>query len=303
MFDRGLRDGALGERRVGMQHIESEFTGADGIRLYRRCWLPESAPTAVVALVHGVGEHSGRYSRMVEPLVDAGFAVCAYDQRGHGRSDGPRVHIDRWTQYRDDLAAHLSEVARDFPDTPVIIYGHSMGSLVVLDYLISGSDGLSGAVISGIAIQPVGVGSRFQVLLARTLTGIVPRLSVDLGIKASSLTSDEVAIEEFERDPLVTGRATVRWATEGLDTIERIRAGLRDVSMPLLVIHGEDDPLNHVDGARALFEAASHEDKTLRIYPKTLHEPHNDLAHAEVARDAVGWVTRVTAAKGPGAAI
>lgn len=274
-----------------MRYVDGTLVGAGGESLYRRCWLPEGAPTAVVALVHGVAEHSGRYMNVVGPLVDAKIAVCSYDQRGHGRSSGPRVHIEDWSQYREDLIANLDAIRVEYPGLPIVIYGHSMGSLVVLDYLMTEPGGLAGAIISGVAIQPVGVGSRAQILLARALTGIVPRLSVDLGINAASLTQDAKALEEFRRDPLMTSRATVRWATEGLDTVTRVRDGLDRVSLPPLVLHGEDDPLNHIDGARMLFDAASHRDKTLRIYPDTLHEPHNDLIHPQVAADVVQWVT------------
>src|SRR5512137_1417329 len=117
-----------------MQHIEGSFRGVGGLELYRRCWQPESEPRAAVVLVHGVGEHSGRYMNVVGPLVEDGYAVYSYDQRGHGVSPGPRVHIDRWTEYREDLTTYVSDVAEQVGDVPVVLYGHSMGSLVVLDY-------------------------------------------------------------------------------------------------------------------------------------------------------------------------
>ena len=119
---------------------------------------------------------------------------------------------------------------------------------------------------------------------------MLPKLSIDLGIACESLTRDPEALEARRRDPLVTGRATVRWGTESLDTVERVKSGLNRVDLPLLVLHGQEDPLNRVDGARELFEAAPHADKRLSIYPGTLHEPHNDLAHARVASDVIEWV-------------
>lgn len=274
-----------------MRHTESHFLGTGGLELYRQTWSPVAEPDAVIALVHGVGEHSGRYMRVVDPLVKAGVAVCGYDQRGHGRSPGRPVYIDDWAQYRDDLHAFLGKLAEEFPDRPIVLYGHSMGSLVVLDYLLSHPEGTAaGAIISGVAIEPAGVGSPFTIALARLLTGVLPRMSIGLGIDAGSLTRDPEALDAYRADSLVSGRATVRWGTESLDAVVRIKDGMGGIDLPLLVIHGGDDPLNRVEGATALFEAATHPANTLRIYPDTLHEPHNDIAHAQVAADIEQWV-------------
>ncbi|NTU72037.1 MAG: alpha/beta hydrolase [Coriobacteriia bacterium] len=276
------------------RHTEQHFEGSDGITLFRCVWEPQDDPTALVVLVHGVGEHCGRYGTVVGALTDAGIAVHAFDQRGHGRSDGVRVHIDRWTQYREDLRVFLGLVTDQHPGVPVVLYGHSMGSLVVLDYLVAYPDGLAGAVISGVALEPIGVAGPVQIAMARLLTDVFPKISVSLGIDASSLTHDEDAVAAFRADPLVTGRATVRWGTESLDTVAQLKHDLHRVDLPLLVLHGADDPLNCPSGAKALFAAAPNADKTLRLYPGTLHEPHNDLVHEQVADDIVRWVTRLS---------
>jgi len=277
-----------------MRQTEGRFTGTGGLELWAQHWLPDGDPKAVVALVHGVGEHSGRYGNVVEPMVEAGYAVYGYDHRGHGRSPGPRVHIHRWAEYRGDLCAQLARIAAEQPGRPVVLYGHSMGSLVALDYLVNGPDGLAGAIISGTALEPIGVGSPTQIAMARALTNVLPRVRVNLGIDARSLSSDPAALQFFRSDPLVTGSATVRWGTESLDTVAGVKARMGAIDLPLLVIHGEADPLNSVEGSRALYDAASSRDKTLQVYPGVLHEPHNDLGHEQVAADIVEWLDRVT---------
>ncbi len=277
-----------------MQHTDGHFAGVGGLELYRRCWHPESSPRAAIVLVHGVGEHSGQYMNVVGPIVEAGYTVCSYDQRGHGKSPGPRVHINRWTEYRDDLTTYVRIVAEQVPETPIILYGHSMGSLVVLDYLLQRPEGLTGAIISGVAIEPVGVGNRATIAMARVLTHVLPRLSVSLGIDDDALTRDPQAQEARAADPLVTGRATVRWGTESLDTVERIKKDMSSIDLPLLVIHGGADQLNCPEGAKALFSAARNADKTLRIYPGVYHEPHNDLGHEQVAADVREWLAHLT---------
>ena len=279
-----------------MRHEEGRFLGQGGLRLYCQSWHPDSDPRAVVVLVHGVGEHSGRYMNIVGPLVEGGYAVFSYDQRGHGASEGRRVHIDRWSEYRDDLGTYIEMVSTQVPERPVVLYGHSMGSLVVLDYLLSGSQRPRGAIISGVALEPAGVGSPATIAVARALTRITPRLSVDLGIDAGALTRDPKALEAYREDPLVTGRATVRWGTESLDTVNRVREGMDRIETPLLVLHGESDPLNLVRGARELFDALPGDDKTLRTYPGVDHEPHNDLGHEQVATDVEEWLAHLCGA-------
>lgn len=273
-----------------MQHVESGLVGVGDLALYAQTWKPDAEPRAVVALVHGVGEHSGRYMNVVGPLVEDGYAVYSFDQRGHGRSAGTRVHINRWAEYRDDLATFLASVAEQEPGRPVVIYGHSMGSLVVLDYLLQNPSGLAGAIISGVALQPAGVGSPAMIAMARVLTHVTPKLSVSLGIEAEALTRDPEALAAYHADELVTGRATVRWGTESLDTVERIKSGMAGIRLPVLVVHGGDDRLNMVAGAHALVDALCLEDKTLRVYPGVYHEPHNDLGHEQLAADVTSWL-------------
>lgn len=277
----------------GMQHTEGSLPGVGDLELYYQCWRPDSKPRAVVALVHGVGEHCGRYMNVVGPLVKDGYAVYGYDQRGHGVSPGPRVHIDRWAQYREDLTTFMNLIAEQLPGCPIVLYGHSMGSLVVLDYLLGRPSGVAGAIISGVATEPAGVGSPVTIAMARVLSGVLPRISVDLGIDPGALTRDPEALERYRADSLVTGRATVRWGAESLETVDRVKEGLDRIDVPLLVVHGEADPLNLVCGARTLYETVPHRDKTLRIYPGVHHEPHNDLGHEQVAADVKQWLAHV----------
>lgn len=278
-----------------MQHVESSFAGVGDLELHARTWLPDAPSRAVLVLVHGVGEHCGRYMNLVRPLVDEGYAVYSFDQRGHGASPGRRVHIDRWAEYRDDLGLFLKTVTAREPGRPIVLYGHSMGSLVVLDYLLGSTEGLAGAVISGAALEPAGVGSPATIALARVLTHVTPTLAINLGIDAEDLTRDSEALAEYRADPLVTGRATVRWGTESLDAVTRVKAGMSGIDLPILVVHGEADHLNLVDGARSLFEAVPHEGKAMRVYPGVCHEPHNDLGHEQLASDVAEWLDGLTA--------
>jgi alpha-beta hydrolase superfamily lysophospholipase len=271
---------------------ESSFTGAGGLQLYSRCWRPDGSPRALVALVHGISEHSGRYGSLVGPLTASGFAVCSFDLRGHGRSPGQHGHINSWSEYREDVRNFLAHARREVPDRPVFLYGHSLGALIVAEYVLSYPEGLVGLIVSGIPLKPVGVGKPYLVVVARILTHVLPRLSVSLGVDGSKVTRDPAIARAYEEDPLVHHTATMRWATESLAAIERVKTRAREISLPILILHGGSDRINSVEGSKELFANVSSADKRLLIYPGGAHEPHNDLEREQVARDIEEWLTR-----------
>jgi alpha-beta hydrolase superfamily lysophospholipase len=273
-----------------MNHETGEFEGAGGVRLFYQVWRPEGAPRAVLALVHGVNEHCGRYQRLAEGLPARGFAVMGFDHRGHGRSAGRRGHVDDWADYRGDLLAFLQHVRARLPGVPLFLYGHSMGSLVVLDFLAHYPEGLAGAIVSGAAVEPAGVGSSAQRVIARVLSALVPTFSLNVPIESEKLTRDPAAIEAHRTDPMVGTRLTARWGTETMDVIERIKAAPEVIRLPVLFLHGEADPLNLASGARAYFDRLASADKRFVGYPGGLHEPHNDTCCAEVVDDVARWI-------------
>lgn len=275
-----------------MQHMESTFMATGGIHLFTQWWLPEGELRAALALVHGVGEHCGRYPKLVGPLTETGIGVYAYDQRGFGRSPGQRGHIDTWEQYRGDLRAFLEWVKTAQSGVPVFLYGHSMGALVVLDYLIHARNDLHGAVISGAPIQPVGVAKPLLVLVAKALSKVWPRFPIDVGLETAALSRDPAVVKAYEDDPLVTGRVSARWGTEAMRALDEVRENPAKLSVPLLFVHGEDDRLNSAEGVRRYFEQIPHQDKELKIYPASFHEVHNDLGCVQEEVDIGAWIQR-----------
>lgn len=271
---------------------EFNFNGAEGISLLGRCWSPSQNPRAVVALVHGISEYSGRYSAVVDGLTAAGFVVCAFDLRGHGRSEGQRGHIDRWSQYRGDVMAYLEQVKPRYPGLPVFIYGHSLGALIVTEYVLSHPAGLDGMIVSGIPLRPTGVAKKPLVLLARTLSHVWPRFSVSLGVDGTRLSRDPAMVNAYDEDPLVHHTATARWGTETLDAIDRVKSRMSEIGLPILILHGEEDPVNAVQGSKELFAGVSSKDKELHLYPGGKHEPHNDIVREQVVSDVETWLTR-----------
>ncbi|MES0370866.1 MAG: lysophospholipase [Mariprofundaceae bacterium] len=279
-----------------MQHSESSFKGADNLSLYAQQWLPDGSPRATVAIAHGIGEHSGRYMNIVESMVSNQCAIYSYDHRGHGKSPGQRGHINSWTEYRTDLLNFLKSIRSQQPDSPLFLMGHSMGALIVLDFILSEdegmADGLAGIILSGAPIEPVGVASSFLIALARVLSRIYPRFSVDLGLDLNAISRDPAVIETYKHDPLVHAKVSVRWGTESLAAVESVKRQAENIHLPILMLHGEADSLNSAEGAKNYFNRIPVQDKEFIAYPSGYHEPHNDLDHEKMVTDLLHWVSK-----------
>jgi alpha-beta hydrolase superfamily lysophospholipase len=272
------------------------FPGAGGLSLHGKYWPargdPSHSPRAVVALVHGISEHSGRYDAVVDHLTQSGFAVYAFDLRGHGESEGQRGHIDSWSQYRDDLKAFLEQVRTRDPGLPIFIYGHSLGALIVAEYVLFHPEGLAGMIVSGIPLRPTGVAKPPLVFLAKALSRIWPTFSVSLGVKGARLSRDPARVRAYNEDPMVHHTATARWGTETLDAIKRLKSRMSEIRLPIIIFHGGADPVNSVEGSRELYDAVASTDKELKVYPGGMHEPHNDVNRGKVAKDVEHWLSR-----------
>lgn len=273
-----------------MEHSDGTFTGAGDLPLYYQRWFPDRAPRAVVAIVHGVLEHSDRYPALVEHLVPQGFALYAFDLRGHGRSAGVRVHVDSWSDYQGDLHSFLALIRQEQGDLPPFLYAHSLGAIIALDYLLDHPQAVRGAIISGAALEPGEVASPLVVALARLLARIAPRTHLPMAIKPTALSRDPQVVQQRIEDPLMQESATARWGMETLAAVERVNASLGKLRTPLLILHGEADPANLPVGSRRLFQALPIEDKALHLYPGGLHEPHNDIQREQVMADVAAWI-------------
>ncbi len=275
-----------------MENREGSFQGIGGLELFCQSWRGEGRSRAALAIIHGFGEHSGRYMNVVNHLVPQGYAIYGFDLRGHGRSPGQQGHIESWEEYRGDVKNFLHMIFKQEPKQLVFMLGHSMGALIALDYILRDPTGLRGAIISGSPLEPVGVAKPFLVLLARVLSRVWPRFSMPLGLDPKGISRDTEVVKAYQADPLVHGKTTVRWGTEILKTIEWVKTHAAEVSIPLLLIHGGSDPLNSPDGTRNFFEKVTFPDKKMKIYPGSYHEAHNDLDYGQVMNDMAQWLER-----------
>jgi alpha-beta hydrolase superfamily lysophospholipase len=269
--------------------VESPLQAPSGRVLFRRAWLPAS-PEHVLLLVHGYAEHSGRYEHLGAWFASRGCAVHAYDHQGHGRSEGRRGHVGRFGDLLDDLEAMLAAVRAEHPALRPQLIGHSMGGLVVAALLCERAPEVAGAVTSGAALAISDEFSRPRRLVARALRRVAPRLRLASGLDAQGLSVDSEVVRAYLDDPLVFRHMTTSLAVELLDAVERTARAASRVHVPLLVLHGEDDPICPVQGSRRFFEELVVEPRRLITYPGLRHEIFNEPAQARIFEDVLAWV-------------
>lgn len=263
------------------------LTARDGTDLQTRHWPVAGDPWASIVLVHGIAEHSGRYECVGQWLAAAGLAVHAYDQRGFGGSAGRRAYIERWSLNHDDLEEVLLAVRRGAPDRPVALYGHSLGGLITLGYVVS--DRLrpmpDAVILSAPALAatiPV-----WKRTLVRVLAAVAPTMTVKNDLDGTLLSRDAAVGVDYLADPLNVHVTTTRFGAAALAEQSRVRAELGRLSVPMLVYHGEADRLVPTASSAPLAEVAS---VTRRTYPDLRHESHNEPDGRAVIGDVVDWL-------------
>ena len=274
-----------------MDHKESHFPGVGGLDLYTQSWRPEGKPLGVLAIVHGFGEHSGRYQNVVQYFAPRNYALYAYDLRGHGRSPGQRGYIGGWSDYREDTRAFLGFVREREPGLPLFLYGHSLGGLIVLDYGLHYTDGLKGVIATGPVLGPPQIPA-ILLHLSKLLSRAWPTLSMNSGLDASEISRDPDVVRAYVQDPLVHSKGTPRLGAETLRTTTWAQEHAGEWRLPVLIVHGGDDRIAPPGFSREFFEKLTLADKERLEVPGGFHEPHNDLDKAAVFADVERWLQR-----------
>lgn len=271
-----------------MKHFEETFQGFRNCRLYYQSWHPEEPSQAVVILVHGLGGHSGVFQNAVEYLVPQGYTVYAFDLRGHGRSPGQRGHINAWTEFREDLRAFLQHIRMQQSCCPHILWGHSLGGTIVLDYALRSSNDIQGLILTAPALGKISI-SPVKLTLGRLLSRTVPRFSLKLGLQKAADLRDP-AILALYADPLRHEYGSARLATEFFATVNWIYRNAPELKIPLLIMHGSADQITLPEGSRAFFQRVIFPDKEHREYPGSYHDLYVDMDYQEVFQDLETWL-------------
>ena len=277
---------------MDIRRTEGSFALAGDRGLFRRAWLPRE-PERVFVVAHGFAEHSGRYEALGTWFAERGCAVHAYDLRGHGRSDGPRNYVNSFADYQEDLSTVLELVRGEHPGLELVLVGHSMGGLVCAGLVCEHAPELLGVVLSGPALMLRDALSGPRLWLAKLMRRVAPHILVDAGLPVEGLSRDPEVCRLYEQDPWVDTRMTPSLAIAMGEAMQRIAAGGCRVEVPVLLLHGGDDPVCSPAGSEAFFESLPRglaPPSALKVYPGLLHEIFNEPEKESVLGDVLDWV-------------
>jgi alpha-beta hydrolase superfamily lysophospholipase len=269
---------------------ERSFDGVGGVRIVYDVWTPETEPRGVVVLAHGYAEHAGRYDHVAQRFGESGLVTYALDHRGHGRSGGKRVYLRDISEYTDDFHTLVGIAAAEHPGLKRVVLGHSMGGGIVFAYGVEHPADYDAMVLSGPAVAAQDNVSPVMVLLAKVLGKVAPGLPVEQ-LPTDAVSRDPEVVAAYNADPMVFhGKVPAGIAKALIAVGETMPQRAGALTAPLLVVHGEQDKLIHVDGSRHLVECVGSTDVHLKVYPELYHEVFNEPEQAVVLDDVTSWM-------------
>lgn len=263
---------------------------ADGTRLAFRSW-PKPGAQITFAVVHGLGEHAGRYARFADAMAEHGMSTFALDLRGHGESEGQRGHVDSWSQWTEDVSAFVSHVEH-LVGNEVVPLGHSFGGAALLSTVLAGKVPMSKRfAVSSPALKLRLQAPAWKTAVAPLASKIVPRLAMDNEVDPGAVSRIPEVVAAYRNDPLVHSRISSRMYTEWQKATKDILVRAGQIKIPFLILAGTADPLIDPEGSRTLHERAPSLSE-LHLLEGRYHEPFNDLGSDEVFNLIADWVRR-----------
>lgn len=277
-----------------MKHDEFKFKTFDGLQLFGQSWQPESQPQAVICLVHGLGEHSGRYTHVAAQITQAGYTLISFDLRGHGKSEGPRGHTPSYEALMQDISSLLEVANKQFPQLPSFLYGHSLGGNLVLNYVLRYKPQLKGVIVTDpwlcLAFKP----SASKIILGKIANKIYPSFSQSSGLDTKALSHDSEVVHAYENDPLVHDHISARMFIGIYQSGQWALEHALEFPLPLLLMHGGADKIISIEASKE-FANKIPEKCTFKIWDGLYHEIHNEPEKEEVFKFLIDWLDKEVA--------
>lgn len=278
-----------------MKTFEMKFEGRDGTPFHGQGWEPDrDSPKAFIILVHGLGEHTGRYVHVGRVLAEAGYALAGFDLRGHGNSGGARGHAASLDEYMQDIRQSSGQIEARYPGIARFHYGHSLGGLLTLAYAIQYGSNLNGVMVTSPGLRSALQEQKAKVAMVRLLGSLLSRVTMHSGLDPTTISRDPEVVQAYINDPLVHYSTSLGFGKAGLTAIDLCFARAKEFPAPLLIIHGARDKLAYPSGSEdfaRLVEAAGG-DVTLKVWDDLYHEVHNEPEKAEVFKFMLAWLDR-----------
>lgn len=273
-----------------MNHFETNWKSFDGLELFARGWTPaDTPPRAVVCLVHGVGEHTLRYCNVAEAFTKEGYVLFGADLRGHGKSGGPRGHFPNIDVVHRDIDLLLDQARQRFPGLPLILYGHSLGAVLVLHYGLKQKPGIQGVIATSPALHNALEHQQVKVMGAKVLGSVFPTMTIHSGLDVDALSHDGEVGKTYSNDPMVNDQITLGFGKIMLGVAQWTLEHAGEFSLPLLIMHGKADSIA-LPSSSIEFAAALDGNCKLVLWEDAFHELHNETNKAEVLKTMTDWI-------------
>ena len=271
-----------------MEKKEFPWTTPKNIPIYACEWSPIPPAKAVIVLVHGIGEHIGRYEHVAQFFNQNHIAFIGADLIGHGKSGGQRGHVDSYDDFMILINWMIAEAENRYSGLPVILYGHSMGGNLVLYYGLTQDSNVKGIIATSPGLEVAKVAPLTQ-FLGKLMYSVFPRFSVNNSLDVTGLSPDQNVVTTYQNDPLVHPKVSARL---GLDIMKNglwIRENAAKITKPLFIAHGDNDRLASISGTRDFVQRAKG-DLTYREFPGGYHELHNSPEQTILFDEILKWV-------------
>ncbi len=272
-----------------MKQGSGHITTRDGFELFYRYSIPEK-PLAVMIIVHGYAEHSGRYLELMHALGERRIAAFAQNLRGHGQEAKVLADLDSADAALEDIQP-LQKKARELvPEVPLFMMGHSFGAALAILHSLKNPQAVRGLVVTAPFIQLPEYASPFLVKVSGLLSKLFPLLPAQ-SFDYSQASRDPAVVQKLDQDPFYyKGKIRIRTGYEMLRTIDKARSGINRLQMPLLILYGTEDKLVNTSDSKYMFEHAASKDKTLKAMTGLYHEILNEPEKEEVRDLIIDWI-------------
>ncbi len=276
-----------------MNTFAFDWQTADALTLRGKCWLPEgeAAPRALLCLVHGFGEYYGRYGHVAEFWTRQHIGLIAFDLRGHGTSDGKRGYAPSYDTLMEDIGTFLSLVREKFAGLPLLLYGHSMGGNLVLNFVLRyPADFLKGLLVTSPWLRLADEPAALKVVLGKLVVKLIPTFRDTAIVPVKGLSRNLEVGKAYLRDPMIHNKIGVKLYLGTTEAGEAALAQAEQLALPTLLMHGTDDPITSPAASALFTERANSALLTFRTWEAHRHELHNELEHEKVLAYMAQWV-------------
>ena len=273
-----------------MKHFETKWKTQDNLDIFAQGWEPDTRETkAVICLVHGLGEHTSRYEHVAEAFSKDGYAMYGFDLRGHGRSGGPRGHFPSIEAVMQDIDLLFEQARKRYPGLPLLLYGHSLGGILVLHYGLKRKPTVKGVIVTSPGLHTALESQTAKIMAAKILGLLIPTVSLPSGLDASAISHTQAVVDKYNHDPLTHDKVSLGFGRVMLGVTKWTLEHAGEFSIPLLLMHGKEDriafPSSSIEFAAALKDKC-----TLFLWDDGYHELHNEPEQAEVFKTTQIWM-------------